>query len=444
MTRNRFAGLDFAIQFKIENLVQMIPIFYDLTELYLRSRGKIKYYGIARVVAEIAFEIPKLNPDVRFVVFDSTRHCFFEILPVFGEASDNGVINLGLPQRGIPLRVRESSPKSTNLSRSFRVLVKKVAGVVNTLMFPDIAKYLKPVTLQEGYLFSAARPKFIADIADFLRESGSAVKLHAMIYDMIPLDENLPVPARFKANFIHDNRRILNQAAMAVSISHYTDIALGEAAEKGILPKPAAQCVVQLCHECREDGEVADIVLPESPYFLGVGITMGRKNFDVVLGALSYLMKQGKAVPLFVVAGVDRNRNREALQVGKYAALEPYVHFVPAPAQANLVKLYQNALATVMASKLEGWGLPLGESLWFGTPGISSPYSSLPEVGGDLAVYFNPDDPEELAGIFERMMSDNAYYDDLKLRIKLGHSKLRTWADVADGVIESMTEKTKT
>lgn len=416
----------------------MSPVFYDLSELYLRSRGKIKYYGIARVVAEMAYEISRLDPSVRYVVFDSGRRSFFEIGPKFGSASANGLVELGIPDRGIPLRIAETKPTHTAARRIAQTAVGKVFNIVNRLMFPDIGQFLQPVSLDGGVLFSAARPKFIAEMAGFLKETGSAVKLSAMIYDMIPLHDDLPIPGWFRQTFLEDNARILAHADQAVSISNFTDKDLALAVGQGKLPAPKSRTVVQLCHECRPDGEAADIVLPSRPYFLGVGITMGRKNLNVVLGAIIAMLEAGKQPPLFVVAGVDRRRNRKALERGPFAKAAQHVQFVAAPNQANLISLYENALGTVMASKLEGWGLPLGESLWLGTPGISAPNSSLTEVGRDLALYFDPDNPRELAEIFDKCMNDPIFYEALKKRVVSARPHLRSWKDVAGDLLRSL------
>jgi glycosyltransferase involved in cell wall biosynthesis len=418
--------------------VRMTAVYYDLSELYLRSRGKIKYYGIARVVAEMAYEISLLDKDVRYVVFDSSRRKFFEVGPIFGAASANGLVELGIPERGVPLRIAETKPTHTAARRVAQTAVGKVFNIVNRLMFPDIGRYLQPILLDEGVLFSAARPKFIAEMAGFLRETGSRVKLSAMIYDMIPLHDDLPIPGWFRQTFLEDNARILAHAAQAISISNFTGKDLALAISQGKLPSPGSRTVVQLCHECRPDGETADIDLPKRPYFVGVGITMGRKNLNVVLGAILAMLDAGKKPPLFVIAGVDRRRNRKALESGQFAKAAPHVQFVAAPNQANLIALYENALGTVMASKLEGWGLPLGESLWLGTPGISAPNSSLAEVGRDLALYFDPDSPRELAAIFDKCMNDPAFYTALKKRVVSARPHLRTWKDVASDLLATL------
>ncbi|MGB8817179.1 MAG: glycosyltransferase [Rhizobiaceae bacterium] len=416
----------------------MSPVYYDLSELYLRSRGKIKYYGIARVVAEIAYEISLLDPCIQFVVFDSGRQQFFRAKPAFGKASANGLVDLGIPDRGVPLRIAESNAGDSALRRTVRHGVGSVFNLVNRLIFPDIGRYLEPVTLDGGVLFSAARPKFIGDMADFLKATGSRTKLSAMIYDMIPLHDDLPVPAWFRDTFRNDNARILSVADQVVSISHYTDKDMALAVSQGKLPAPKSRAVVQLCHECRADGETANVILPDRPYFLGVGITMGRKNLNVVLAAIIKLLDAGKTPPLFIIAGVDRRRSRKALHSGAFARAEPYVHFAPAPSQANLISLYEHALGTVMASKLEGWGLPLGESLWLGTPGISAPNSALTEVGRDLAIYFDADNPNELADIFDRCLNDQAFYTALKKRVVAARPHLRSWKDVATDLLDAL------
>ncbi len=414
----------------------MSPIYYDLTELYLRSRGKIKYYGIARVVAEIAFEISR-NPEVQFVVFDIGRRQFFKTDPVFGQAGVNGLVDLGLPARGLPFRMPEPKQHHSSVRSVLQNAAVKAAKLVNSAIFPDIKRYLRPVTLGDGVLISAARPKFISDMARFLTETGSPVRLNAVIYDLIPLHEDLPIPEGFRQSFIDDNAQILRTAHQVISISEFTDQDLCLAVDAGRLPAPSSHVVVQLGHECRSDGEAPDIELPPTPYFLGVGITMGRKNLDVVLNAILKMLDAGKQPPVFVVAGIDRVRNRQALRQSAFARADPYVQFVNAPNQANLIKLYENALGTVMASRLEGWGLPLAESLWLGTPGISAPNSSLTEVGRDLAVYFNPDDPDELAAIFDRFMNDKDYYNALRARVQASKPLLRSWADVAGDLLST-------
>jgi hypothetical protein len=54
-----------------------------------------------------------------------------------------------------------------------------------------------------------------------------------------------------------------------------------------------------------------------------------------------------------------------------------------------------------------------------------------------LAVYFNPDDPDELAAIFDRFMNDKDYYNSLRARVRASKPQLRSWADVAGDLLST-------
>lgn len=409
----------------------MGKVYYDLSELFLLSRGRLKFYGIARVVAEVAYEMHRLDREIAFVVFDESRRQFYELKPHFGKASSNGLVDLGLPGSAIPFRVLRPKPGYSRVGRILAACAGMLVKAANRLKFKVLDRYMKPVDLKDGYLITAGRPKLIADYIDHLKRQGSRTRLHVLLHDVMPLHEINGNPRAFQLNFLADNEKVIRYASHVIANSEFTAADLLEKAEEGILPPLPEYTVVPLAHECRPDGEAATIKLPSRPYVIGVGITLGRKNLDVILEAQKLLIDRGRTPPLMVVAGANRRRTMASLKVGRYSALERHVLQVNNPSQADLINLYESALATMMPSKLEGWGLPLGESLWLGTPAVAAPRSSLPEVGGDLAVYFDPDSPQELAGIFERLLDDPAYRAGLRARIAAAKGSLRTWRDVA-------------
>jgi len=103
------------------------------------------------------------------------------------------------------------------------------------------------------------------------------------------------------------------------------------------------------------------------------------------------------------------------------------VHLLPAPSDAELTWLYQNCQFTVYVSLAEGWGLPIGESLWFGKSCMASRATAMPEVGGDRVVYVDPESIDEMAGALRRLLDEEGYVDRLNQRIS--RSDLRTWRD---------------
>ncbi len=162
-----------------------------------------------------------------------------------------------------------------------------------------------------------------------------------------------------------------------------------------------------------------------------MGLNLGRKNIEVVLNAMIVLAKAGKSIPHLVLAGAHRKRLKRYVDRSELQPIRDRIVFVNNPNQTDLVRLYENALALVIPSRIEGWGLPAGEALWCGTPALCSTAPVFYEVCGELGLYFDPDDPETLAGQISRLNDDAAYREELRQRIAEAKPHLRTWKTVA-------------
>ena len=88
----------------------------------------------------------------------------------------------------------------------------------------------------------------------------------------------------------------------------------------------------------------------------------------------------------------------------------------------NLAELYKNAFSLIMPSYYEGFGIPILEAMAHNCPVISSHNSSLPEVGGDAAIYFDPKDHKDLKNKMKELINNQMLYSKLisagKKRIK--------------------------
>jgi len=80
---------------------------------------------------------------------------------------------------------------------------------------------------------------------------------------------------------------------------------------------------------------------------------------------------------------------------------------------ATLVACYRGALALALASYHETFGMPLLEAMACGTPVAASRAGSLPEVGGDAALYAPPDDADAWAAALRRIVDDTALRERL-------------------------------
>ncbi|MCX8955624.1 glycosyltransferase, partial [Ruegeria sp. NA] len=74
------------------------------------------------------------------------------------------------------------------------------------------------------------------------------------------------------------------------------------------------------------------------------------------------MKRDGKDVPTLVLAGALRHKTSTYLQSDDCKTIREHVVFRENPNQTDLVNLYKNALALVMPSRMEGWGLPAGEA----------------------------------------------------------------------------------
>ncbi|MGC4410993.1 glycosyltransferase family 1 protein (plasmid) [Rhizobium rosettiformans] len=405
-------------------------LYFDLTEALISTSGKrTQYYGIARTVHEIGRESALLKDDIRFVVFSFGTKQFYEV--TWHKRAD-GSVEFDLPKDVGQKWVRSYFGKNPILPFIFR-FSNLMTQKKNRDHWLKHAGHLKPVAIEAGTFFSAARPKLIVDMVRVLNDRGSKAAIVPLLHDFMPLHDG--ATKRFRKldrNFLADNCFLIERAGQILTNSNFTAKELQSFVDKGMLPRPRGPAnVVQLVHHCPDGIEPSEISIPAEPYILTVALNLGRKNIEVVLEALRQLRANGKLVPQLVIAGSHRKRLRRYASRSEFHAIQDRLIFIDNPNQTDLVKLYKGALALVMPSKLEGWGLPAGEALWCGTPAACSTADALREVCGDLALYFEPDNAADLAIIINDLEEKVEFQRRIRQRISEAKSSLRTWQTVA-------------
>ena len=126
------------------------------------------------------------------------------------------------------------------------------------------------------------------------------------------------------------------------------------------------------------------------PFLLTVGTIEPRKN---LMGLLKGMLSAKIHLPL-VVVGKPTDYMQEIQQLIDLHATELKVFFLSSVDDADLHVLYQSAAVMIYPSVFEGFGLPVAEAQASGCPVITSKISSLPEAGGDAALYIDPRLPE--------------------------------------------------
>lgn len=127
--------------------------------------------------------------------------------------------------------------------------------------------------------------------------------------------------------------------------------------------------------ECRPDFQMPD------HFFLFVGSLEPGKNLQLLRAVYQAAEDKGVTLPDLMIVGARwEGVAREGRPPSNW-------HYLGRQPDEVLVYLYRRALALAFPSKYEGFGLPVAEAMALGCPVLCAPIASLPEVGGDAAVY---------------------------------------------------------
>ena len=168
--------------------------------------------------------------------------------------------------------------------------------------------------------------------------------------------------------------------------------------------------------------------LPEK-YVVCVGTIEERKNQRTVVKAIAKLPQDIH----LVIVGRQRGRYYyEVMSEIKAQKLTNRVHFVSNADFEDFPALYANAIASVYMSHFEGFGIPILESMCCDTPVVTSNVSSMPEAGGDAALYASPDNPDEVAQQLMRIIEDPNLRADLVAKGRVQREKFSQKKVIAD------------
>ena len=249
----------------------------------------------------------------------------------------------------------------------------------------------------------------------------TVVTIHDLIFERFPkiyhLDERYTHRWKIK--------RACKIADAVIAISEQTKNDLIEL--YGVSPQKITVCY-QSCNpifektisEIEKNNVKKKYQLPDQ-YFLFVSSITARKNLIAICRAM-IILKDTLAIPL-VIIGDGKIEKNEVKQLMKESGIEHRLLFLNElsaakedsfTSAADFPAIYQQALALVYPSIFEGFGLPILEAMWSGLPVICSSVSSMPEVAEDAALYFSPEDTNQLAQHLQAIASDQQLAKILK------------------------------
>jgi glycosyltransferase involved in cell wall biosynthesis len=156
----------------------------------------------------------------------------------------------------------------------------------------------------------------------------------------------------------------------------------------------------------------ARLELGDRPILLSVSAKRPHKNLMRLLDAHARIDPARR--PMLVLPGYGTPHERELVERARELGSFEHVRFPHWVDQPDLEGLYAAATAFVFPSLYEGFGLPVLEAMRRGVPVACSDRSTLPEVAGDAALLFDPEDEGAIGAALTRLLDDDALRERLR------------------------------
>jgi glycosyltransferase involved in cell wall biosynthesis len=254
---------------------------------------------------------------------------------------------------------------------------------------------------------------------------GIPVPVVATFHDATPFRFPSP-PQGWKRHRLRAAARSLRRAALVHAVSHCSAAELAHFA-------PRAKVPIRVVHwGVGPPFTPAPEPLPPE-HLLFVGGAEPHKNLALLLDVLA--LPESRGLPPLVVAGgaaADPALIRRAAR----EPLAGRVRLVPDPDDETLVRLYRRALATLVPSLNEGFGLPALEGMACGCPVVAANAGALPEVVGDAGDLLPPDNPGAWLEALRTLLRDPDHRRVLCARAQ-EHASSLSWSACAKGMWEA-------
>ncbi len=171
------------------------------------------------------------------------------------------------------------------------------------------------------------------------------------------------------------------------------------------------------------------------PFIFYVGVWRDHKNLPNLVEAFDILKNHLNLDIQMVLGGNPDDRYPEIIKAVEKSKNRNDI-IMPGFISENELPIFYNAAELfVLPSFCEGFGLVAIESLACGTPVASSNTTSVPEIIQDSGIYFNPENPKDIAAAIKNILTDREAYLSLKIR-GMEHVKKYSWLNCAKKTLQ--------
>jgi len=352
-----------------------------------------KFGGISRYFSELI----KTNPSAKLALkytdnlyFDEDHCKLFKLLPKNEPQYDNFLFGLNFKGRGRLFRCYKKIRQKNNISKSINYLNKLDFDVFHPT-------YYNTYFLQ------------------YLKNKPFVLTVHDMIHEIFVEEDQ---------HTIINKKKLILQSNKIITISENTkkDIVkfFPEINEEKISVVYLASSF-PLIEQYEEKGN----------YILYTGNRDGYKNFNNLIKAIAPLLIKYN----FRLICTGSSFYDTELQMMKNLNISDRVLCNKFTSEDELIALYSKASIFVFPSLYEGFGIPILEAFATGCPALLSNTSSLPEIGGNAAVYFDPYSIDDMRIKIENVLTSTALQKEL---IKKGKERVKqfSWKKCAQETVD--------
>ena len=184
------------------------------------------------------------------------------------------------------------------------------------------------------------------------------------------------------------------------------------------------------------------VIATEDSYVVYIGGLDPRKNMDRAVEAFAHLQhshsndERIRRTFLYIVCDLDEPSKRNLLRHARRCGVGEHVKLTGFVDDQGLRTLYQKARCLFFPSRYEGFGLPIVEAFACGLPVACANNSSLPEVGGELAFYFDADNISDMASVLFQALNEPMDLDSRRRRHE--YSKQFSWQRTAAVTLQGL------
>lgn len=234
--------------------------------------------------------------------------------------------------------------------------------------------------------------------SNYLPPKSSNIKIVSTIHDLNFLHQGKTAAKQTK--YLEKLQRLADRSVHIVTISNFVKNQVQE-----YLQVDAGKISVIYNGRnlpCAHPFRKPEAITEDTPFFFSIGTITDKKNFHVLPAMLlnnDYNL---------VIAGITQSQAyyNKIIEEARSLGVANRVHLIGAVTEAEKFWLFKNCAAFCFPSLAEGFGLPVIEAMQLGTPVILSKATSLPEVGGPNAVYFEELDTTSVTEAAEAFLSN--------------------------------------